>query len=796
MIAACLAIRFVLRGKTRFFCAAAGVAAAAGISFFSFSLAETSARQAPALAKKACAPWSAWKIERGAGRGGGRDAPKAAAPSRRAGGPEAANGNHADLVLPFISCKVDHRPGGRVIQGPPMLAILAPSPGAPPWGAAPLAEGKWPDPASPSNEICIAKSAFGRFAREGLPPIGSELKFEGENGTMTARISGYLADAKLPRGFPNVFANPAAFKAFAGERRGRISLWREMPETPPDGILTPESDAVVEGFGNDDTRRMDYARPLMIAAAILTALSLIANSLLLSVEANRRELAMLRLSGMKRSGTLKIVAFESLLESVAGCAAGCFAAAVALFAWTAAHPETFPLGAFFPAGAAWATAAAVPCVSIAAALCACRAAMSVRPLEASEAVPPRRRRGMAAAFACGYAAFAAVEVWGATLMRAFVPSPELPDAIVSLLPAGASEYDIEKIRKVGGIRRASQLYPLQLPFSPPEEMPARGPARGPARKQYRNALVLGAEFLPRFKMKEGTWEECSRAIAGGDACVICEMVSRARNLHKGDRLVLRAERPDGSGEDISLEIAGVADVNWHMVTSRGIVRGLNGAPPMTDGPAFVSLATAEYLAECLGRSPFMSRMTHVWIDYEKDFLEREGVFPAGRKIEEAVRAALGDPKGAAVRLHARDEIADGTLAHGSDLIGQMARIPVFFLAVLSIGFVAMLVANADASRRELDTLRAVGATRTQLAWRLVRGALATAARGILCGLPAGAAAGWLFAGKTGSMWPGLPVRFEVPWRVIAEGTAVALAFVLAVSVPAALRLVKSRNRSG
>ena len=154
----------------------------------------------------------------------------------------------------------------------------------------------------------------------------------------------------------------------------------------------------------------------------------------------------------------------------------------------------------------------------------------------------------------------------------------------------------------------------------------------------------------------------------------------------------------------------------------------------------------------------------------------------------------GPTAAATVRLHARDEIADGTLAHGSDLIGQAARVPFVFLAILSIGFIAMLVADADATRRELTILRAVGATRGQLAWRLARGALRTALLGIVLGLPAGALAGWLFSLGTGGMWPGLPHYFVVPWRVVAEGTLGALAFVLAVAVPTSLSLVRWRRR--
>ena len=172
------------------------------------------------------------------------------------------------------------------------------------------------------------------------------------------------------------------------------------------------------------------------------------------------------------------------------------------------------------------------------------------------------------------------------------------------------------------------------------------------------------------------------------------------------------------------------------------------------------------------------------------------MFPAGREVERSIADALGNPVEATVRLHARDEIADGTLAHGSDLIGQAARVPFVFLLVLAFGFVAMLVADADAAKREFAVLRAVGATRWQLVARLAGGALRTAAWGVVFGLPAGALAGWLFAIKTGSIWPGLPHYFVMPARVLAEGTAGALVFVLLVAIPTSMALIACAIRSG
>jgi len=388
----------------------------------------------------------------------------------------------------------------------------------------------------------------------------------------------------------------------------------------------------------------------------------------------------------------------------------------------------------------------------------------------------------------------AVEVWGASLMRAFVPSVEWPDAIVSILPDGVDSFAVDKLRSLPGVERISELYPLQLDFDPPEPMPSRG-GRGapPGRPQNRNALFLAAEWLPRFRFLEGTWEEADAAIRSSDACVITEMTSRSRNLHKGDSL--RVSIPGrGSSTAVELPVAAVVDLNWHMVTSRGLVRGLRGAPVMTDGPVFVSLDTIESLDP---RPSFSVKMTHLWVDYSPSFLKEKGVFQAGRAIEASIASALslqGPSATSTVRLHARDEIADGTLAHGSDMIGQVARVPFIFLAILSVGFVAMLVADADASKRTFAVLRAVGATRLQLVSRLVMGAVRTAIWGMAFGLPLGALVGWLFSLGTGSIWPGLPHYFVLPSRVVAEGALGAVAFALVFAVPAAWALVAKNSR--
>ena len=225
---------------------------------------------------------------------------------------------------------------------------------------------------------------------------------------------------------------------------------------------------------------------------------------------------------------------------------------------------------------------------------------------------------------------------------------------------------------------------------------------------------------------------------------------------------------------------------------------MNRMPVNTDGPVFVSFDT---LAACDARPQDFVKMTHLWLDFDPAFLAEKGVFPAGRIVEREIAEALdgawsegdgGEVLGNTVRLHARDEISDGTLAHGNDLVGAMARVPFIFLAVISLGFVAMLVASVDSRRLEFVVLRTVGATRMQLAYVLVGEALRVAAAALAAGLAGGALVGWLCtAGTRAAManW-GLPACFVLPAWLCAEGAIGALAFTLVVSVPTALALVR------
>ena len=722
--------------KVRHVCAILGVAIAIGTVTFMQGLVETNDHQATAVAERLLTEV-----------------------------PVAAEAKLAQFAI-------DYRPNGRVMQGPPMMACVATG-----WAGRETLDGRL-------GECIVTKAMFAQ-RKLPVPPVGTELTLIGRRKTHYLKIAAILDWEKPLRGYPNCFVS-AETAAVINED------WRDWePKTVEE--LAP-------GFTSDAGRNFDRAKALLLWAAALTALCLLVNSLFLTIEAKRKEIAILRMVGLTRGALARRVAGESVKLTAAGLVLGVLAALVILEGYVALDRATYPMGM----AVSWRHIAIclclAPVVAVVAALIAMRPALKVRPLEAaSNRMPRKKHLGMLIAFACGFGAFVAVEVWGSSLMSAFVPSKEWPDAIVSILPGGVSAFDIKKVQSgVKGVRKIHELAPLQVNFDPLEEL--KGPGGGKVkvrgegeqrRVQYRNALLLGSDWLPEFRFVAGEREAAEKAIREGDNCIITAMMARARKLALGDELKLDC----GRGLKISLKIVGIVDLNWHMVTSRGLVRGLNRMPVNTDGPVFVSFDTVE---ACDMRPAPMVKMTHLWLDYEPEFLKAHGAFEAGRIVEQEIVEAFGmmteEIEENAVRLHSRDEVADGTLAHGVEIIGSMAKVPFIFILVISLGFVAMLVASFDSRKREFRVLRAVGATKGQLARVLVGEALKVAGWGVVIGLFGGALAGWLCTSGTRAAmanW-GIPPSFAVPCLIIAKGALGAIVFALVVAVPTAFGII-SKN---
>ena len=380
-----------------------------------------------------------------------------------------------------------------------------------------------------------------------------------------------------------------------------------------------------------------------------------------------------------------------------------------------------------------------------------------------------RNARMALTLATGLGAFFAIHIWGASLTEPFIPSRELPPAIVSLLPNGVSPACAEGIRREAGLPlRPFFAEQYRLADADFEALAARA-GRTPAQN---NILLIGTE--------------------GEAGVTVTEMFARQCRLRVGDTFTIQRKDAAGAVHSLPLTITRIVRCNWHLVTARAGLRARNGAPFGTLGPVFVGRdVAAAWDPEAAARVRFL------WVDALPAASDAEALYSAADWLELRLqRLAEADPEpwrgrgfgpGAGVAVpnaavHLRDEIAEGTLAHSAELLGGLARIPLWSLVILCFGFVSLLSANVRAMSGELRTLHAVGMTRGQLGRFLLAQALLLCVAAAVLSLALGLSVGWGFTGWTLAWMPfgGLPTVLVVPWGQIGLGAA--LLFVAALVV--------------
>lgn len=431
---------------------------------------------------------------------------------------------------------------------------------------------------------------------------------------------------------------------------------------------------------------------------------------------------------------------------------------------------------------------------------------------------PSRSRGLVLTLALGLGAFIAIHIWGATLMSAFVPSPEWPDVIVSVLPSGYTPTQADLAMHVPGFSPpATPLLASQFPLDATSADLLRSRGAAPDGQ----LLLLGADPadylgpapIAPFRFAQGSPEDARAAFqafadaAPADAsipapCLVPALTAHALRLRLGDTLSLAGR---------SFQLVGILDLNWHMVTSRAQLRTRSGrldtpsggAPQhLTKHPARAAgaLPPASPPARTLGllltspaaASPLIGAPGHEYFFWGNFAPEFKTLHPlaATVRLDAQIRAAVGPDSASTLQVHHRDEIADGTLSHGSDILGTMARIPFWSLVVTASGIAVLLIASATLSRREFATMRALGMTRSQLARLLLGEALLVALAAILVSLLLGILFGWSFTGLGGAAWS-LPLTFAFPVAQTLRGTGFLLLLTFLFALIPLPRLLRS-----
>ncbi|MGI5867972.1 MAG: FtsX-like permease family protein [Kiritimatiellia bacterium] len=923
-----LVLRTLSREKVRAATAVLGVAAAVALLGWHVVLATTAQSQADEAVARATAPYSAWVVgpaagpRRGAapqaqqGEGGVRASADATVGFRRR--PAVAGALPASLrsalaaatnVLEAVfvtvqTAPLDIRPGGRVLQGPPLVGALAemPAAGRPLLESHVLERGRWPDPVAAASEAAFNAALF-EERHVPVPELGSELPVLLQNGTVTLRIVGLYRADTLVKAFPSCYTTAGAMAAMArlnprgpqgptlalcapAAGRGLDALETLLASVPEAGGCTfTTREAVADRFRSDTTANLMRQLPLSLSLAFITAAFMLVAVLTMGIAEHRRRIAMLRCVGMTRGGAAALMLGETAALAVSGWALGLLAATALVQVFLLAEGSAeLPRVVHLDWRAVVSTGGLALATALAAAVAPILRTAKIAPLEVTQGAPsevrrvsasrtlpglalmlpivllalpfditPKRRlalmvavglpafvagsalclhalmRGVEAVFlaplgwilrldprllsrrlsrapgraggtvmtlALGLGTFIAIHIWGGSLMSSYVPSPEWPDVIVSVLPNGLDAEAFAAAAAAPGVAPpALPIEASQFPLAPSTVEAARQAGLPPLKSDL--VLVFGvdperafggASPLARFRFVEGAPAEAAARLRAGDACLVPEMLLRLTGLRFGDAI--------GVG-DRMLKIVGVLDLNWHLVTSRANVRSRAGR---LDGARTESTANMQatvgmvFTSEAVARSMTGNPDTiyFFWLNLAPDLAALHPL-QATVRLDASLTGAIDAANAKrsrpltrgvnALKVHHRDEIAEGTLAHGNEILGTMARVPFWSLLITSMGIAALLVASAKASRREIDVMRAIGLTRGQLARLFLGEALLAALSAIVVSLVAGLLIGWSFTAVTrAQLAAGLANVLVVPWRLVGRGVLFAVAMTLAMAV--------------
>ena len=136
--------------------------------------------------------------------------------------------------------------------------------------------------------------------------------------------------------------------------------------------------------------------------------------------------------------------------------------------------------------------------------------------------------------------------------------------------------------------------------------------------------------------------------------------------------------------------------------------------------------------------------------------------------------------GRGVRISTPEEVRQRINARADGMIWGMSQLPLFTLAVASLGVVNAVFASVRARRWEIGVLRAVGLTRFGLCRLILAEAALIGLVACVLSLAFGVAAGWCGTGISQhlSFFGGLQPPLVLPWLNLSIGFGAALALCL------------------
>ena len=383
-----------------------------------------------------------------------------------------------------------------------------------------------------------------------------------------------------------------------------------------------------------------------------------------------------------------------------------------------------------------------------------------------------RTVGAAVSMAVGLGLYVAVQVWGYTMLDAFVPGPWAPDAVLSFQPDGIEPERAAAVANLPGVDPA-RCVPIVVEQPRLLEDLTHSAERASVTRQD-NVVIVGldparalggARPLFNFEWAAGSPESAVAAMQQGHACVVPDHFLRETGLKVGDSFSLVP--PDDSEHPASYVIAGAVKLpGWHWQTKQ------TGFRTRTHRAA--ALVFADYASVAADFN--LSAVKHVWLSYSAKDADPQ-------RIAADAQALYRDALGREVALGRNPDDAPYVQIMPAETIRRMTRdsakrwlwvigqIPLVALGISCIGVLNVMLASVRARRWDFGVLRAIGFTRGALVRAILAEGLLIGAVAGLLSLGFGILAGWCGCGiaQYASFFGGMNPALVVPVGPVLRG---------------------------
>lgn len=382
----------------------------------------------------------------------------------------------------------------------------------------------------------------------------------------------------------------------------------------------------------------------------------------------------------------------------------------------------------------------------------------------------------AISLAVGLSLYVGVQVWGLTMLDAFIVGPWAPDAILAFDSRGLPLDDLTRFQQIDGIK-SQQCLPIVVE-QPRLLNDITGSAERASITRQDNVVIVGIDPQQAFggdhplfvvDWAAGDRQSAILQMSTGRACLVPDHFLEESHLKVGDSFELIP--PDHPDHPVKYTIAGAVKIpGWHWQTK------LTGFRSRTHRTAAMVFANYPDVAKDFDHPT----ATHLWLNYSRKNVQPDEIAKAANRLHAtenpADAAVSGGDSEPGVRIISVEQVRQMTRRNAVRWIWAISQLPLIAVIISGIGVLNVILASIRSRQWELGVLRSIGISQSSIVRAILAEGLLIGCVACVISLAFGILAGWCGCGIAQyiSFFGGLHPALYIPWLAIAPGLVLVL----------------------